>query len=55
MDVIEAICDRVIVLSGGNIVADDSVENLLDVFQTQSYRIELAEEPREEVRERLDA
>lgn len=55
MDVIEAICDRVIVLNNGNIVADDSIENLLDVFQTQSYRIELAEEPQTQVRERLDA
>jgi ABC-2 type transport system ATP-binding protein len=29
MDVIETVCDRVIILSGGHIVADDSVEALL--------------------------
>jgi ABC-2 type transport system ATP-binding protein len=29
MDVIETVCDRVIILSGGRIVADDSVEALL--------------------------
>lgn len=55
MDVIEAVCDRVIVLSEGDIVADDSIENLLDVFQTQSYRVQLAEEPPAQVRDRLDA
>lgn len=54
MDVIEAVCDRVIVLNEGKIVADDSVENLLDVFQTQMYRVQLDGEPPVEVRKRLD-
>lgn len=39
MDVIEAICDRVIIMNRGKIVANDTVENLLDGFQTKGYRI----------------
>ncbi|MEE6209477.1 ABC transporter ATP-binding protein [Salarchaeum sp. III] len=55
MDIIEAVCDRVIVLSDGDIVADDSVDNLLDVFQSQTYRVQLSENPPAHLRERLDA
>lgn len=54
MDVIEAVCDRVIVLSDGDTVADDSVDNLLDVFQSQSYRVQLAGKPPVQLREQLD-
>ncbi|AJF28022.1 ABC transporter (plasmid) [Haloarcula sp. CBA1115] len=54
MDIIEAVCNRVIVLSDGDIVADDSVDNLLDVFQSQSYRIQLTENPSAPLREQLD-
>ena len=39
MDVIQAVCDRVIVLDGGRVIADDSVENLLDAFEAQTYRV----------------
>lgn len=39
MDVIERICDRVIIMSDGNIITDDTVKNLVDVFQAQTYRI----------------
>ena len=55
MDVVEAVCDRVIVLSDGTVVADDSVDNLLDVFQSQSYRVQLAGTPPAHLREALDA
>ncbi|WP_239642076.1 ABC transporter ATP-binding protein [Natrinema versiforme] len=54
MAVIEAVCDRVIVLSEGDIVADNSVDNLLDVFQSQTYRVQLAESPPAHLREQLD-
>jgi ABC-2 type transport system ATP-binding protein len=54
MDIIEAVCDRVIVLSDGDIVADDSVDNLLDVFQSQSYRVQLAGKSQAHLREQLD-
>ena len=39
MDVIQDLCDRVVVLSDGEIVADDSVDALLDLFRTQTYEI----------------
>ena len=39
MDVIEAVCDRVIIVSEGRVVADDTVENLLAAFETQGYRL----------------
>ncbi len=39
MDVIEHICDRVVIMNDGEIIADDTVENLFDVFDTQQYEI----------------
>jgi len=39
MDVIQELCDRVVVLSDGEIVADDSVDSLLELFRTQTYEI----------------
>ena len=54
MDTIESVCDRVIVLSDGDIVADDSVDDLLDVFQSQLYRVQLTENPPAHLREQLD-
>ncbi len=42
MDVIEAVCDRVIIMNEGRMVADNPLEDLLDVFRAQSYRLTLA-------------
>ena len=42
MDVIQEICDRVIILNEGRIVADDSVDNLIDVFSTRTFRVEVS-------------
>jgi ABC-2 type transport system ATP-binding protein len=39
MDVIETVCDRVILLRDGSVFVDESVEELLDVFQLQQYRV----------------
>jgi len=39
MDVIEAICDRVIVLDDGRIIADEAVDALIDLFRTQEYHV----------------
>ena len=41
MDVVQAICERVIIVSEGRILADDSVANLLDLFRVRSYRFKL--------------
>lgn len=39
LDAIESVCDRGIVLDDGHIVADDDVENLVDVFRTEVYEL----------------
>lgn len=39
MDVVEDICDRVIIMNEGHIIEDDSVENLLNIFNTQRYEV----------------
>jgi len=41
MDVIQELCDRVVVLSDGKVVADDSVDALLEAFQTQTYEFRI--------------
>jgi ABC-2 type transport system ATP-binding protein len=38
MDVIKDICDRVVILQDGQIVADDTVSNLTEAFKTNEYR-----------------
>ncbi|MBZ6496166.1 ABC transporter ATP-binding protein [Natrinema longum] len=59
MQVIEAVCDRVIILNDGEILANDTVENLLDVFHTQTFRItvrgRLSPDVRTELTERFGA
>lgn len=37
MDVIEEICDRVVIVNDGRIIADDTPENLVTLFDTRSY------------------
>jgi ABC-2 type transport system ATP-binding protein len=44
MDVIEDVCDRVIIMSDGHVVADDTLDNLLDLFRTQAYSVQVAGE-----------
>lgn len=39
MDVVQAVCDRVIIMNDGQIVTNDTVESLIDVFRTQAYQI----------------
>jgi len=39
MDVIEAVCDRVIIMNDGRIVADDTVANLRQGFETSAFRL----------------
>ncbi|MEZ3143632.1 ABC transporter ATP-binding protein [Halobaculum sp. MBLA0143] len=51
MDTIREVCDRVIVLDGGRVIADDSVTALLDLFRRQVYRVTVADPSR--VRGRL--
>jgi ABC-2 type transport system ATP-binding protein len=59
MDVVEAVCDRVVIMNDGEIIADDTVSNLVDVFRTHAYRVvvegTLPDADRERLRERFGA
>ncbi|MBP2251100.1 ABC-2 type transport system ATP-binding protein [Halarchaeum solikamskense] len=39
MDVIEDVCDRVVIMNDGHVIVDDTVEDLLAGFETRGYRI----------------
>ncbi len=39
MDVVEDVCDRVVILNDGSILTDKSVDDLVDLFRTRAYRI----------------
>jgi ABC-2 type transport system ATP-binding protein len=52
MDVVQAVCDRVIIMNDGRVVADDTVSSLIDLFRTQAYRITV-DSLSEQARERL--
>ncbi len=41
MDVIEAVCDRVVVIDDGSVVADGSIADLRAAFETRTYSITL--------------
>jgi ABC-2 type transport system ATP-binding protein len=53
MDVIEAICDRVVVLNDGRVVADAPVAELVDHFRTRSFRITVESNVDEPLRREL--
>ncbi|WP_436927305.1 ABC transporter ATP-binding protein [Halosimplex amylolyticum] len=39
MDVVQDVCDRVVIMNGGEVIADDAVADLIDVFRTFAYRV----------------
>lgn len=41
MDVIQDICQRVVILSNGKVIIDDQVSHLMRLFETRAYRITL--------------
>jgi len=55
MDVIEAVSDRVLILQDGSIIADDDVENLVDILATQSLRVTVPAPIHNPVRTRLES
>jgi len=54
MDIIQEVCDRVVILNDGRIVADDSVENLIDVFRSRTFRVEVSPVLSADARERIE-
>ena len=53
MNLVEDVCDDVVILSQGKIVAKNSVEKLLDMFKTMTYEILLTEPISEEKKKSL--
>lgn len=45
MDVVERVCDRVVILADGRVAADERVEDLVEVFATQAYKVRASDEP----------
>src|SRR5690606_34297920 len=41
MPVVQALCRRAIIISGGRVVTDDSVDNLMKLFQARAFTVRL--------------
>lgn len=41
MHVVKDVCDRVVVINGGRVVADDTIERLLSLFRARAFRVVL--------------
>lgn len=54
MDVIETVCDSVLVLNEGSIIAYDEVDALLELFRTRKYRMIVDRLGTNDVRRRLE-
>lgn len=53
MDVVQDLCERVIIVDKGRIVADDRVDNLVSLFRAEAYRIHVGATLDESVQSRL--
>src|SRR5690625_5826283 len=53
MPVIEDLWERVIIINKGEIITDDRVENLLELFETEFYTVEIAKVLTHEQQEQL--
>lgn len=53
MNLVQDVCDDVIILNNGRIVAKDSVEVLMDIFKSKTYEIVLAQNLSKEDKEYL--
>jgi ABC-2 type transport system ATP-binding protein len=54
MDVVQEVCDRVVVLRDGELVADEPVETLLGASRARAYRVRLADDLPSETRRRIE-
>jgi ABC-2 type transport system ATP-binding protein len=53
MDVVQAVCDRVVIMNEGRVVADDEVDSLVGLFRTREYAVTV-DGPAETVQRALD-
>jgi ABC-type multidrug transport system, ATPase component len=53
MDVVEELCDRVVIMKQGSVIAADTVKALTDVFSTQTYELTLSSVPERDQRKAL--
>ena len=42
MRVVRDVCDRVVIINGGRVVADDTIERLVSLFKARAFRVTLA-------------
>jgi ABC-2 type transport system ATP-binding protein len=54
LDIIEAVSDRVIILNNGEVIADEETAALVELFETQAYRVVLDAPVSGSVRARLE-
>ncbi|WP_276302234.1 ABC transporter ATP-binding protein [Halorussus lipolyticus] len=54
MDVIETVCDKVLVLNDGGVVEYDEVDALLDLFRTRQYEVTVEPPVEEDVQRRVE-
>lgn len=47
MSLVEDVCDQVIILNKGEVVAKESMDNLMDMFSSKTYEIIMEENPEE--------
>ncbi|HHV27861.1 ABC transporter ATP-binding protein [Anaerosalibacter bizertensis] len=53
MDLVQAICEEVVILNKGKIISHDTLENLMDMFDSRTYEVVLAESLSKEAKENL--
>src|SRR5690625_5663924 len=53
MVVVQELCERAVIINRGRVVADERISNLLELFNTLTYEVSLAEPLRPEVGARL--
>ncbi|WP_273319937.1 ABC transporter ATP-binding protein [Vallitalea guaymasensis] len=55
MNLVEEVCEDIIILNRGNIIAQDTIGNLLDMFRSMTYEINLQDTITEEQKEYLSS
>jgi ABC-2 type transport system ATP-binding protein len=53
MHVVRDVCDRVVIINGGRVVADGTIQRLVSLFRARACRVALAAPIAEDVRDRL--